>query len=119
MINAGAGASGEINRLYDGDLLNIKKLIGTHATKWFDIGLHLGFKHGDLKNIKAHPSAQNTAPISYLQEMLAEWLQWAPSDGHGHVYANVQSLQSALRESKLGVVAETFEGFISVGPMQK
>ena len=57
---------------------------------------------------------QSTAPGSFLREMLAEWLQWAPSDGHGHSgYATIQALQEALRKAKLGVVAEGFDGFVS------
>ena len=57
---------------------------------------------------------QTTAPGSFLREMLAEWLQWAPSDGHGHTgYATVQGLQEALRKAKLGVLSEEFDGFVS------
>lgn len=116
---AGTTPSSEITRLYDSDLSNILQYIDGHATKWHDIGLHLGFKNGDLRNIKADPTAHNDAPKSHLRNMLVEWLQWAPTDGFGHGYATVQSLQSALRQSKLGVLAEDFNGFVSAGPKQK
>lgn len=111
--HVGCPSSG-LQRLHDCDLSNIIKKIGVHSNKWEDIGLHLGFKHGDLKNIKGNPTLQHDAPSSFLREMLAEWLQWAPSDGHGHTgYATVQALQVALRRVKLGVVAEGFDHFVS------
>ena len=106
--------SSDQQRLYDCDLSSMIDKIGIHSNKWEDIGLHLGFKHGDLESIKGNPTLQSTAPGSFLRDMLAEWLQWAPSDGHGHSgYATVQTLQKALRKAKLGVVAEAFDHFVS------
>lgn len=109
----GTPSSGQ-QRLCDCDLSSIIDKIGIHSSKWEAIGVHLGFKHGDLESIKGNPTLQSTAPGSFVREMLAEWLQWAPSDGHGHSgYATVQALQEALRKAKLGVVAEGFDGFVS------
>ena len=102
-------------RLGDCDLANIIEKIGKYNAKWETIGINLGFKKGELDSIKASPTLQTTAPGSFLQEMIAEWLQWAPTDGHGHDgYATVESLQLALRKAKLGVVAEKFEGYVSI-----
>ena len=113
LMCVGSPSSG-MQRLYDYDLSSIIDKIGIHSNKWEEIGVHLGFKHGDLDSIKGNPISLSTAPGSFLRDMLAEWLQWAPSDGHGHSgYATVQALQVALRKAKLGVVAEGFDGFVS------
>ena len=101
-------------RLYDCDLSNIVTFVGPHEDKWEEIAIHLGFQ--GIENIKANPSQHSNAPSSYFRKMISEWLQWAPSDGKHKGYATVESLQSALRRSGLGVVAEKFDGYVSEGP---
>ena len=51
-----------------------------------------------------------SAPKSYLREMLSQWLQWAPGDGRGSTgYASKKSLRAALLKANLGQLAQQFQ----------
>ena len=52
-------------------LLHILK---PHATKWREIGQHLGFLPGDLDNIQGDPLLLLTAPVSWMNVMLERFL---------------------------------------------
>ena len=93
--------------LDESDLTSLCHQLMKHSTKWKEIGTYLGFKFGELNNIQSHPFLLMTAPNSWMSEMLAQWLQWAPGDGRGSSeFATLKNLKSALRNAGLGVIAE-------------
>ena len=66
--------------------LHLPKLLcklNNHASKWTDIGMHLGFCQGELDNIERKPLLLNEGPKAWLRDMLREWLEWAPGDSQG------------------------------------
>ena len=81
-------------------LINVLK---SHAGKWMEIGVHLGFRQGDLQKFAANPLLLANAPLSFLQAMLSEWLQRAPRDNRGS--PSLDSLKSALNKCDLGATA--------------
>ena len=73
--------------------------LSQHATKWRDIGTHLGFLHGELSNIEADPILLlQGAPKSWLNAMLAQWLQRTSS-------ATLEDLKTALGKAELAAAA--------------
>ena len=76
-----------------------------------DIGDALGFEEGEITNIQSNPMLlTQSAPKSYLRELLRQWLQWAPGDGRGSTgFATRESLQAALLKANLGQLAEEFQ----------
>ena len=96
--------------LRERDHINVYEKLQFHAARWRDIGTSLGFSQGELDNIQATPLLLSAAPKSWLSAMLAEWLQWAPGDGHGRTgFATVKSLSDALLHAGLGRTAEEFK----------
>ena len=76
--------------------------LSKHSDKWSSIGSHLGFLQSELDIIKAKPLLLSEAPNSWLREMLAEWLQWAPGDSQGsRVCATLNALKKALCKAGL------------------
>ena len=77
-----------------------------HASHWRDIGAKLGFKPGELTSIQDNLTLMISAPKSYLNELLAKWLEWAPRDGRGsRGFATFEGLKDALRQANLGATA--------------
>ena len=68
-----------------------------HAAKWRIIGCYLGFSQGQLDNIESKPTLIPTGPVSFLSELLTQWLQ------RGN--ATLQALKFALNQTDLGVVS--------------
>ena len=112
--------------IYNSDLFNYTDAIGGHlgdddhssiysklkdkAANWRDIGKELGFKEGEMNNIQSNPMLLlQSAPKSYLRELLSQWLQWAPGDERGSTgCASKESLRAALLKANLGQLAEQF-----------
>ena len=70
------------------------------SLKWRDIGASLGFRMSELDNIQAKPSMWFGAPNSYLNNMLTQWLRWAPGDMRGSTgFATREVLRYALRST--------------------
>ena len=45
-------------------------------------------------------------PLSYLNEMLSKWYQWAPGDGRGSEnFATLEALKYAVSQAGLGRAA--------------
>ena len=82
-----------------------------HAPHWRDIGERLGFTHSELENIQTQPLLLlDGAPRSWLREMLAKWLQWAPGDNRGsRDFATLEALKSALSEAGLAAAANDLQ----------
>ena len=80
--------------------------LNPHASKWREIGTHLGFRQGELDNIEHKPLLLNEGPKAWLREMLREWLEWAPGDSRGSSsFASIECLKCALDNSGLGKTA--------------
>ena len=68
--------------------------------------MHLKFDSGELDNIEAKPSLANSAPLSYLREMLTALTQWAPGDSRGSAdFATLKDLKTALSDAGFGRTA--------------
>ena len=81
-----------------------------HAARWRGIGERLRFTPDELDNIEARPLLLQRAPTSWLREMLAEWLQWAPGDSRGsRDFATLEALKSALSEAGLAAAASDLQ----------
>ena len=93
-------------RLTDKTLPVLFRKLKKHASKWREIGLHLGFLPGELSNIEARPNLIQGAPVSYLGALLEESIQWAPRDSRGSAgFATLDSLKAALVDAGLGAAA--------------
>ena len=57
----------DLNRLYD--------LVKEVSTNWYNIGLKLSFKVGELKAIQSIPILIVEGPEGYLMELLCRWLK--------------------------------------------
>ena len=80
--------------------------IKNHASKWKEIGTHLGFLPSELSNIESRPNLNQGAPISWLSAMLEEWMQWAQGDTRGSTsFATLKDLKNALKEAGLAATA--------------
>lgn len=86
------------------DLSMIEKLLENHSTKWRDIGNSLGFPPDELDSISARPSLLQSAPSSYLQELLKQWLEW-PTKYHPNP-PTLEVLRAALEKEGLSKIAE-------------
>ena len=94
--------------LPDKHLRTLYATLSEHSHKWRDIGIHLGFHTSKLENIQAKPLLLSGAPNTYLQEMLTEWLQWAPGDGRGSENcATLGGLRDALNKAGLPETAQS------------
>lgn len=80
--------------------------LSIHGAQWRDVGTHLGFAQGELKNIQERAHLLANSPVSWLGEMLSQWLEWAPGDARGSVdFATLEGLRQALRQANLGSTA--------------
>ena len=70
-----------------------------HSTEWRTIGRCLGFLPSKLKIIQAKPLLLDSAPSSWLEEILIQWL----SSGT----ATLETLRDALYEAGLGQTASS------------
>ena len=88
----------ESGRLTQLDLGGLLIQLSQNATKWRDFGIHLGFLPGELSNIEASPNLIQGAPVSWLNAMLAQWLQRTSS-------ATLKDLKTALSKAGLAAAA--------------
>ena len=79
-------------KLTDEDICKLLELIHTGSSKWYDIGLHLGF---------FMPLFLASAPTSYLIELLRQWIQW-PTQDHP-TEPTLRALCTALCSSLVGL----------------
>lgn len=68
-------------------------------TKWYQVGLALGFDTADLDIIQHKPLLIAEGPVGYFREMLVQWLKWSPPT---HDLPTILSLCSALRNPFVG-----------------
>lgn len=94
----------EIARVVDKDVGFLVGLLCTHAYKWNDIGLALGFLSGEIGNISCiYPPS----PQKHLTELLSQWAQW-PTPAHPQD-PTVEAMCAALRSNLVGLGATANE----------
>ena len=92
--------------LTDNSYANLCLQLGPHAAAWRTIGGNLGFLPGELDIISCNPQNNYDAPKSYLNSLLAQWLQWAPGDGRrSKEMATLKALKDATKAAGLPKVA--------------
>ena len=95
-------------QLTESDMPNLLSKLDNHASKWRDVGMHLGFQQNELDNIQDRPVLFTHAPQSWQRAMLSEWLEWAPRDSRrSSSFATLEALKDALNKSGLGATAST------------
>ena len=62
--------------------------------EWKKIGCTLGFLDCDLTLIEANPTLTLQGPTGYFEEMLNQWLKWAPPE---HDWPSLEILEDALQ----------------------
>ena len=101
-----ADQDNKMQKLTERGLPTLLHQFKTHAAKWREIGIHLGFLPGELDNIEARPNLSQGAPVSWFGAILESWLQWAPGDNRGSTnFATLEDLKDALSEAGLGASA--------------
>ena len=93
--------------LTSGHYASLIQQLSSDAAKWRDIGIYfLGFSANELNIIQSKPALFTEAPTSWLQEILSQWLQWAPGDSRGSTsFATLENLKTALSRAGLGATA--------------
>ena len=87
--------------LSEKDIVNLMRLLQSYSYKWNPIGLSLGFTQHELCTISSMVTLLTGAPVSYLQELLSQWVQWPTTDHPSH--PTVRALCTALRSSLVGL----------------
>ena len=87
--------------LSEKDLVDLMRLLQSYSYKWNPIGLSLGFTQHELNNIFGMLKLLVGAPVSYLQELLSQWVQW-PTEEHQN-NPTLGALCTALRSSLVGL----------------
>ena len=77
------------------------QLLQSYSYKWNPIGLSLGFTQHELNTIFGMLKLLVGAPVSYLQELLSQWVQWPTADHPSH--PTLGALCTALRSSLVGL----------------
>lgn len=107
VISAVPGASEQI--LTEKDLNVLNNLIHNHSSKWWDIGAALKFTHSELDLIRSQPLLLTGAPVSFMMQLLSQWVQWPTADHPTN--PTLRLLCTALRSSSVGLgsLAEVVE----------
>ena len=87
--------------LTEEDMHKLINLIHKFSSKWYYIGLGLGFIPPELDSISSNPTLLSSAPDSYLTELLSQWIQW-PTEDHP-TKPTLRALCKALRNSSVGL----------------
>ena len=88
-------------KLSEKDLVHLMRLLQSYSYKWNPIGLNLGFTTHELSTISCMVTLLTGALVSYLQELLCQWVQW-PTEEH-HNNPTLEALCTALRSSLVGL----------------
>lgn len=104
-----AVASAAERTLTENDVFALLNLMRNFSDKWYDIGIGLGFAPSELNQIRSKPSLFMEAPVSFLTQLLSQWVQWPTARNHSK--PTVRLLCAALRSSLigLGALAESVE----------
>ena len=88
-------------KLSEKDLVHLMRLLWSYSDKWEMIGLCLRFIQRELNIISGMLKLLLGAPVSYLQELLSQWVQW-PTEEH-QKNPTLGALCTALRSSLVGL----------------
>ena len=88
-------------KLSEKDLVHLMRLLQSYSYKWNLIGLSLGFIQPELTTISRMLALLTGAPVSYLQELLSQWVQWPTADHPSH--PTLGALCTALHSSLVGL----------------
>lgn len=83
------------------DIRYLMEHLYKYAYKWKEIGISLGFHHGELENI-SHTFPRSD-PQRLLTEMLNQWAQW-PTASHRN-NPTLEALCDTLRSGPVGLGA--------------
>ena len=78
------------------DLYILTSIMKPAAPQWQAIGGALGFLYSDLTIIQQSPLLIPEGSTGYMQQMLSQWLNWAPPN---HPWPTFEALEAALRRS--------------------
>ena len=78
------------------DLYILTSIMKPAAPQWQAIGGALGFLYSDLTIIQQSPLLIPEGSTGYMQQMLSQWLNWAPPN---HPWPTLEALEAALRRS--------------------
>ena len=99
----------------DSDHSIIYDKLELHAARWRDIGKEFHFLEEEMDNIQSNTLLLNTAPQSWLREMVTQWLQSAPGDARGSpMIATKEWLCYALLAVNLVKLAEEIQEILDV-----
>ena len=87
--------------LREKDIVHLMRLLQSYSYKWNPIGLSLGFTQHELNTIFGMLKLLVGAPVSYLQELLSQWVQW-PTEKHQN-NPTLEALCAALQSSLVGL----------------
>jgi hypothetical protein len=88
-------------KLGEKDIAHLMRLLQSYSYKWNPIGLSLGFTQHELNTIFGMLKLMVGVPVSYLQELLSQWIQW-PTEEHQN-NPTLGALCTALRSSLVGL----------------
>ena len=97
----------EITVLSEDNHSVLYRTLNKHSAKWREIGIHLGFHPSELDEIQSRPLLLSNASKSWLEAMLAQWLQWTPGDQRRRTScATLEQLIDVLKEVGLSETAQ-------------
>ena len=88
-------------KLTEKDLAHLMRQLEACSYKWNPIGLSLGFTQVELNTIFGMLKLLIGAPVSYLREILSQWVQW-PTEEHQNI-PTLGALCTALRSPLVGL----------------
>ena len=98
------------NKITDKQYTGARDILKKFPHKWQEIGTGLGFTSPELTAIQNRPALFPTAPLGWLNAMLDDWYQWAPTDDRGSgCYPTLRSLRTAVSKAGLGRTAEDLD----------
>ena len=78
-----------------------------HSIEWRTIGMHLGFRTGELDIIGDRSVRNSEGAGGSLRIMLAKWMQWISGDSRGSKQvATLRALKDAVRKAGYGRTAD-------------
>ena len=78
------------------------------SPQWDRIAGGLRFQRDEIENIKASPSFIIDAPMSWLREVISQWITWTPGDARGSKdRPTLEALKRAVDKAGFGMVAST------------
>ena len=83
------------------DIVKLMRLLQSYSYKWNPIGLSLGFTQHELNTIFGMLRLLVEAPVSYLQELLSQWVQWPTTEHPSN--PTLEALCTALRSPLVGL----------------